>query len=449
MPNKTPCYDCIIAGAGPAGIFAAIELLSVNPRLKVLIIEKGKDIGHRERRELFSGWGGAGAYSDGKLTLSSEVGGFLNEYLPAGELKDLIAYTDGLYLKFGAASEIKGLDEASVAGLEKSAAMAGLRLIPFPIRHIGTDRCMELLKNLRAWLEGKADIIFNKEVAGVTVKDGAASGVKTEDGAEYQGGFVILSPGRSGSKWLQGQAEKLSLDTSINPVDIGVRVEVPATVLRPVTDILHEAKLVFKSKRFDDPVRTFCMNPYGVVVKERHAGFCTVNGHSFSTRRSDNTNFAILVSTTFTEPFHEPVEYGEYIARLANLLGNGIIVQRLGDLQHGRRSTPERIEKGDLKPTLNDATPGDLSFVLPYRYITDIVEMLDALDRFAPGINSPSTLLYGVEVKFYSVRLKLTNALETGIRNLFAVGDGAGVTRGIIQASASGVVAAREILRRV
>lgn len=442
-------YDCIVVGSGPAGIFAALELVIKKPGIRVLILEKGKDLDQRDRREIFCGWGGAGTFSDGKLNLSRDIGGFLNEYADAAALDELLCYTDGLYLKYGAPSEIKGFDKEAVTRIEETAARAGLRLIPFPIRHIGTDRCIDLLRSLRDEFDGKAEVKFNAEVKEVLEEGGKAAGVKTSSGEVFRSGCVILAPGRAGSPWLKELSAAQGLTTDVNPVDIGVRVEVPASVLHTVTDVVHEAKLVYNSTKFDDLVRTFCMNPYGVVVRERNSGFCTVNGHSYSRKRSDNTNFAILVSTTFTEPFHEPIAYGEYIARLANLLGEGIIVQRLGDLLHGRRSTPERIRKGTVKPTLMDATPGDLSFVLPYRYVSDIIEMLEALDRFAPGISSPSTLLYGVEVKFYSMRLKLTPSLETELKNLFTIGDGAGVTRGIIQASISGIIAAREVVNRV
>lgn len=442
-------YDCIIVGAGPAGIFAALELALRKEGVRILILEKGRDLDQRERKEVFCGWGGAGAFSDGKLNLSREVGGVLGEYVEASALDGLIAYADSIYLKYGAPHEIKGVDRDAVGRIEEAAARAGLRLISFPIRHVGTDRCVDLLRRMKGELEGKAEIRFGAEVTDIMKEDGAVTGVKTADGSVYSSPFVMLAPGRAGSAWLREVSRVHSLATAVNPVDIGVRVEVPASVLHGVTDVLHEAKLTYNSRTFDDMVRTFCMNPYGVVVRERNSGLCTVNGHSYSVKKSDSTNFAILVSTTFTEPFHEPIAYGEYIARLANLLGDGIIVQRLGDLLHGRRSTEERIRKSTLKPTLKDATPGDLSFVLPYRYISDIIEMLDALERFAPGINAPSTLLYGVEVKFYSMRLKLTPALETEITNLFSAGDGAGITRGIMQASVSGIIAAREILRRM
>ncbi|HHL40289.1 MAG TPA: FAD-dependent oxidoreductase [Deltaproteobacteria bacterium] len=442
-------YDVIIVGAGPAGLFAALELTARSPRPRVLLVEKGRDIDKRERGEIFSGWGGAGAFSDGKLNLSGEVGGFLSEYVGAGELDALIAYVDDLYVRFGAPGELKGMDAEGVKRIEEASARAGLRLVPFAIRHLGTDRCIRLLKRLRQELDGRVELLFETEAASMVRCDNRAAGVVTTDGRELRSRFTLLSPGRSGAGWLQGLWRSLGLGTTINPVDIGVRVEIPAAVLSPVTDVLHEAKFVYNSRRFDDRLRTFCMNPYGVVVKEAHKGFCTVNGHSYSSRRSGNTNFAILVSTTFTEPFHEPVEYGRLIARLANLLGEGIIVQRLGDLLGGRRSTAERIRKGAVTPTLADATPGDLSFVLPYRYITGIIEMIEVLDRIAPGMNSTSTLLYGVEVKFYSMRPRLTAELETELPGLFAAGDGAGVTRGIIQASASGVIAARAIGRRL
>ena len=441
-------YDVIIIGAGPAGIFAALEFLTAKKKLKILILEKGEDLPDRKSNDIFQGWGGAGTFSDGKLNLSTGVGGFLSEYIGEGELESLIDYADKIFLKYGAPAELHGTDEEEIKRLEEVSARNGLKLVPFKIRHLGTDRCFSLLKNLRQEINTKIDIQFNAEAVEILKQGDKVTGVRTGDGREFSADFIILAPGRSGSHWLSEESKRLGLSTGNNPVDIGVRVEVPASIMRPVTDVMHEAKLLFYSKRFDDLVRTFCMNPYGIVVKEKHKDFCTVNGHSFSTKKTNNTNFAILASTTFTEPFHEPIAYGQYIAKLVNLLGEGIIVQRLGDLLQGRRSTPERIKKGSVKPTLTDATPGDLSFAIPYRYISDILEMLEVLDKIAPGVYSTSTLLYGAEVKFYSMRLKLTNDLETEVKNLFAAGDGAGITRGIIHAAVSGVVAAREILKR-
>ncbi len=456
-------YDVIIIGAGPAGIFAALEFLKSAGKIRVLIIEKGKDIERRScpmkvgkisctacrECNLLSGWGGAGAFSDGKLSLSPEVGGFLSRYMDKDDVQALIDYVDGVYLHYGAPTRVFGEGAGEIRELERTAAMNNLVLVPSRIRHIGTDRCKPLLKKMKEDINDGVHAIFQTEAQTVIVDKGKFRGVILKNGEKVYSDFLVLAPGREGSRWLEEESRRLNLTLLKNPVDVGVRVEVPAAVLEPITNITYEPKLLFYTKRFDDKVRTFCVNPYGEVVREYLKGIWTVNGHSYAARKTRNTNFALLVSTYFTEPYDEPISYGRYIARLANFLGKDVIVQRLGDFIAGRRSTHERIAKGIVRPTLKDATPGDLSFVIPYRYLCDIMEMLEALDRIAPGVNSRHTLLYGVEVKFYSMQLKLTNRLETEIANVFAVGDGAGVSRGLIQASASGVVAAREILSRL
>jgi len=447
-----------IIGAGPAGIFAALALSDV-PGVHVRIFDKGPDIdvrqanthgcgAARDPRWLLCGWGGAGAFSDGKLTLSSAIGGQLGTYLSAREVDELLAVVDGMWLRFGAPEEVYGDDDDAMAALSRRAARADLEFIGTRIRHLGTDRCPEVLREMRRAVGANVEVHAEEAVSRILVKDGVVSGVETSDGRRRRADYVIAAPGREGSQWFTQEAARLGLERADNPVDVGVRVEVPAEVLSDVTATAYESKLIFYSKGFDDRVRTFCMCPYGEVVTEENEGVTTVNGHSYAGKRTPNTNFALLVSTMFTEPFHDPIAYGRYVARLANLIGGGVICQRLGDLRAGRRSTEERVARGLVQPTLPTATPGDLSFVLPYRYLSSILEALEALDRFAPGTGSRHTLLYGVEVKFYSARPRLSPRLETEVKNLFAVGDGAGVTRGLLQASASGLLAGREVRRR-
>jgi uncharacterized FAD-dependent dehydrogenase len=444
-------YKVIIVGAGPAGIFSALTLADrgIKP---ILLLELGKDLSERKRRnsnDMLCGWGGAGAYSDGKLTLSPEVGGLLGEYLEPDSLNQILQTSDEIWVEHGAPEVVFGEPSSKLEDLAERARLANLDLIPSRIRHIGTENCQVVLDRLRQSMVDRVETRTSCPVESLLAENGRIQGVKLESGQTLTSQFVVAAPGRSGASWMKKEAESLGLNTQASPVDIGVRVELPAPVLKEITDIIYESKLIYYSKTFDEKVRTFCMNPYGEVVIEKTKEVVTVNGHSYARKKSENTNFAILVSSAFTEPFDDPIGYGLYIARLANLLGNGPIVQRLGDLLAGRRSTPERINRCLTRPTLPEATPGDLSFVFPYRHLQSIIEMLRALEKIAPGVNSRHTLLYGVEVKFYSNRIELSSELETGVQNLFAIGDGAGITRGLIQASASGILAARTIAQRL
>ncbi|MCK4354668.1 MAG: FAD-dependent oxidoreductase, partial [Dehalococcoidia bacterium] len=332
------------------------------------------------------------------------------------------------------------------------AILSGLKLIPVKLRHLGTEHCRWALQAMQKHLSPKIDIKLRTAAKSIIAEDGTVKAIETNNGERLNCTYLILAPGREGSEWLTNEAKQLKLNLNSNPIDVGVRVEVPSVIMEELTSVLYEAKLEFYSKSFDDRVRTFCMCPGGEVIMESTGGsdpVITVNGIGYTKHKTENTNFAILVSTTFTEPFHEPIAYGKYLARMANILSGGILVQRLGDLMEGRRSTKARLQRSLVEPSLKAATPGDLSFALPFRYLKGIVEMLQNMDKLVPGVAAAHTLLYGTEVKFYSSQLQLTPCLETEISNMFAAGDGAGVSRGLVQASASGVVVAREILKRL
>jgi uncharacterized FAD-dependent dehydrogenase len=460
--------DVLIVGAGPAGIFTAIELERKKPGLKILIIDKGVEIDKRKCPEktkgycikcpvcsITSGWSGAGAFSDGKLSLSTDVGGRITEYLGQKASQDLIDYADTIYLEFGANNTVYGLNNSKTEDIAYEASKYDLQLIACPVRHLGTEKAFTVLKAMHDYLVAKDNVEFwpLTRAEDLLVENNVAVGAKLRRGNKefiIEAKKIVVAPGRGGAEWLNEQTNKLNIQTENNEVDVGVRVEVPNSIMDHLTKDLYEAKLVYYSDTYDNKVRTFCMNPGGVVSGESYEGISVVNGHSYSDQnlRTQNTNFALLVSTKFTKPFNEPIEYGKYVARLANMLtGGGIMVQRLGDLLKGRRSDYSRLEKSSTIPTLKSAVPGDLSYVLPARYLTSIVEALKALDKIAPGLYSRNTLLYGVEVKFYSSKVKLDNNFETEVKNLYTIGDGAGITRGLMQASVNGISVARDLAK--
>jgi len=471
-------YDVIIIGAGPAGIFTAVELYrkaAGNAPPKVLMVDEGISITRRtcparsrgqcvncQPCNIMSGWGGAGAFSDGKLSLSEEVGGNLTNYLPLDEVRGLIKYADGIYTQFGAPDEIHGLNDRKVEEIAYECSKHNIRLIRCPVRHMGTENAFEVLKAMYDSLLAEKNFTFLERThADPVIVKGKATGVTLTlaDGAvtQAEADFVVAAPGRGGAEWLNRIARENHIKLDNNEVDIGVRVEVPNSIMDPLTKHLYEAKMVYFSDTFENKVRSFCMNPGGIVSEEHYnAGFnntfeksiAVVNGHSYEDHgsKTENTNFALLVSTKFTEPFNQPIEYGRYIAQLGNMLtGGGIIVQRLGDLLMGRRTDLSRLAKSTTVPTLKTAVPGDLSFVLPHRHLTSIIETLRAFDKVAPGLYSKNTLLYGVEVKFYSSKLDVGERFQTKVKGLYAIGDGAGITRGLMQASVTGVVVARDI----
>lgn len=459
-------YDVIIIGAGPGGIFCAYELLDKKPDLKVLMIEKGRSIEKRlcpkrttgqcvgcKPCSITTGFAGAGAFSDGKLSLSPDVGGNLPGILGYEETVKLIQESDNIYLKFGADTNIYGIDkQEEIREIRKRAIMANLKLVECPIRHLGTEEGYKIYEKLQNHLQEKgARLIFHTMVEEILIENGRAAGVKTDKGEIYYADEIVSAVGREGADWFKDKCKEIGIETTPGTVDIGVRVEVRDEVMQFLNENLYEAKLIYHTPTFDDKVRTFCTNPSGEVATEYYeGGLAVVNGHAYKSAefKTDNTNFAILVSKNFTKPFKTPIEYGKQIAQLSNMLcGGRILVQTFGDFRRGRRTTEERLYRNNLMPTLKDAVPGDLSLVFPHRIMVDIEEMLLALDKITPGIAGDETLLYGVEVKFYSNKVIVNKDFETSMPGLRAIGDGAGVTRGLQQASANGISVARSILR--
>lgn len=458
-------YDIIIIGAGPSGIFCAYELLEHKKDLKVLMIEKGRRIENRQcpKRKtkvcvgcqpcsITTGFAGAGAFSDGKLSLSPDVGGNLPQILGYEETEQLLKESDQIYLKFGADTKVYGLnEEKEIARIRKKAIKANLKLIECPIRHLGTEEGYKIYQRLQEHLLGVGvRMEFNTMVDNILTAKGRVRGVVTDKGETFYAEEVVAAVGREGSEWLSNLCREHEIATEVGTVDVGVRVEVRDEIMEELNKSLYEAKLVYYTPTFDDKVRVFCTNPSGEVATEYYEdGLAVVNGHAYKAEKykTKNTNFAILVSKNFTKPFKEPIQYGKHIAQLSNMLCDGkILVQRFGDFVRGRRTTEERLLRNNITPTLRDAVPGDLSLVFPYRIMKAIEEMIYALDQVTPGMASDETLLYGVEVKFYSNKVVTDQAFETNIKGLRAIGDGASVTRGLQQASANGLSAARSIL---
>ncbi len=454
-------YDIIIVGSGPGGIFALYELIKLDKKLKVAVFEAGhalekrkcpmdndkvKSCLHCKSCSIMNGFGGAGAFSDGKYNITNQFGGTLHEYIGKEKALELMNYVDGLNLGFG--GEGTKLYSTADTKIKKLCLQNGLHLLDASVRHLGTDINFMVLKNIYGLLKDKADFYFDTTVEHVAYNNSNYI-IKTTNG-NYSCSKCIISAGRSGSKWMETVCNELSLSTKSNRVDIGVRVEMPAEVFAHLTDELYESKIVYRTAKFEDLVRTFCMNPHGVVVAENTNGIITVNGHSYEdpAKHTDNTNFALLVAKHFSEPFRDSNGYGESIAKLSNMLGGGVLVQRFGDLTRGRRSNSSRIKEGFITPTLT-ATPGDLSLVMPKRILDGIIEMIYRLDKIAPGTANDDTLLYGVEVKFYNMEVGIDSHLETRKKGLYVIGDCSGVTHSLSHASASGVHVARCITGKI
>lgn len=466
--NVSNQFDVIIVGAGPSGIFCAYELIEKKPDMRILMIEKGRPIEKRtcpkritktcvgcKPCSITTGFAGAGAFSDGKLSLSPDVGGNLPEILGYDKTASLLSESDHIYLKFGADTNVYGVDkQKEIAEIRRKAINANLKLIECPIRHLGTEEGYKIYTRLQEHLlaQGVA-MLFNTMVNDIIIEDNRANAVLTDKGETYYAPEIVSAIGREGSDWFSHICGNHGIETEVGTVDIGVRVEVRDEIMEFLNKNLYEAKLVYYTPTFDDKVRTFCTNPSGEVATEYYEdGLAVVNGHAYKSKeyKTNNTNFALLVSKNFTKPFKTPIEYGKYISRLSNMLCDGkILVQTFGDFQRGRRTTEERLCRNNLIPTLKDAVPGDLSLVFPHRIMVDIQEMLLALDKVTPGIASDETLLYGVEVKFYSNKVVVNSDFETSVKGLRAIGDGASVTRGLQQASANGISVARSILNKM
>ena len=450
-------YDVVIIGAGPGGIYSAYELIKLNKGLKIVVLEEGNPLEKRKcpidgkkvkscinckTCAIMNGFGGAGAFSDGKYNITNQFGGTLYEYIGKEEAIDLMRYVDEINMAYG--GEGTKLYSTADTELKKLCLENKLHLLDAQVRHLGTDVNYVVLHNLFEELKDKIEFVFNCKAVHVQALDEGYEIITEKE--KYLGRQCIISVGRSGSKWMESVCSDLNIETKSNRVDIGVRVELPAEIFSRLTDELYESKIVYRTEKFEDLVRTFCMNPRGEVVNENTNGIITVNGHSYADPKllTENTNFALLVSKHFSEPFKDSNEYGESIARLSNMLGGGVMVQRFGDLVRGRRSTVQRIEEGFITPTLA-ATPGDLSLVIPKRILDGIIEMIYALDKIAPGTANDDTLLYGVEVKFYNMEVEINHDLETSREGLFVIGDCSGVTHSLSHASASGVYVARHI----
>lgn len=461
---KKNSYDVIIIGCGTSGIFAGYELSKLIPEADILMLEQGNDIYHRNcpivnRKvpscvhcntcDIMNGFGGAGAFSDGKYNFTTRFGGWLNDYLDDEYIMQLIEYADDINLQFGATDERFSTETKKAREISRAALGYDLHLLSASVKHLGTENNKQILTRIFDDLRKKVELVCNAPVSAIQ-KNASDYSVIMDNGQVLSCKYLIAAPGRSGAEWFAEQCRNLRLSLINNQVDIGVRVELPARVFEHITDAMYEAKFLYRTKQYGDIVRTFCMNPYGYVVSENVDGIITVNGHSYTDKnlRSNNTNFALLVSNRFTQPFNEPYQYGKRIASLSNMLGGGVLVQRFGDLIKGKRTNEHRLSQSFTKPTLR-ATPGDLSLVLTKRHLDNIVEMMHVLDNIAPGTANYDTLLYGVEVKFYSSRLELTNELETPLENFFAIGDGAGITRGLSQAAASGIHVARALAKRL